>query len=68
VAFCHCSLFNIIKHIKTTLIRKLILEDFKDEKVVVKEITAGCICCSLSGNFDATIIEILESLNTDRII
>lgn len=75
---------------KTTFIRKLISEEYKDEKVVVlenemgkvnidgqilknsgilvKEMTAGCICCNLSGNFDDAINEILESFNPDRII
>ena len=75
---------------KTTIIRKLILEEYKDEKVVVlenefgkvnidgqllknngvlvKEMTSGCICCDLSGNFDEAIIEILKSFSPDRII
>ena len=75
---------------KTTLIRKLISEEYKGEKVVVlenemgkvnidgqilkssgvlvKEITAGCICCSLSGNFTDAINEIFESFHPDRII
>jgi len=75
---------------KTTLIRKLISEKYKDEKVVVlenelgkinidgqilknsgvivKELTAGCICCNLSGNFDDAVIEILETFKPDRII
>lgn len=75
---------------KTTFIRKLITEEYKDEKVVVlenefgkvnidglvlkdrgvivKEITAGCICCSLSGNLDDAINEIFQSFQPDRII
>lgn len=75
---------------KTTLIRKLITEKYKDEKVVVlenefgkvnidgevlknsgvivKEMSSGCICCSLSSTFDDAIIEILESFQPDRII
>jgi len=75
---------------KTTLIRKLISEKYKDEKVVVlenelgkinidgqilknsgfivKELTAGCICCNLSGNFDDAVIEILETFKPYRII
>lgn len=75
---------------KTTIIKKLLKEEYKDEKVVVlenefgkvnidgqvlkdsgvvvKEMTAGCICCSLSSSFDDSIIEILESFKPDRII
>ena len=40
----------------------------KNSGVLVKEITAGCICCSLSGNFTDAINEIFESFHPDRII
>ncbi|MBC8079602.1 MAG: GTP-binding protein, partial [Gorillibacterium sp.] len=40
----------------------------KDSGVIVKELTSGCICCSLSGSFDESIIEIIDSFNPDRII
>ena len=75
---------------KTTLIKKLVTEGYRDEKIVVlenefgkvgidtdilkntgvevEEITAGCICCSSSGDFLSSIEYIINKFNPDRII
>lgn len=75
---------------KTLLIKKLIEENLKNEKIAiienefgeigidgsflrnssidVKEINAGCICCSVYGDFKAGIIEVIEKYHPERII
>ena len=75
---------------KTTLIRKLALEEYHRERVVVienefgkvnidgevlrnsgitvKEITAGCICCSLSDDLGYSIEKVIETFKPERII
>lgn len=75
---------------KTTLIKKLVSDCFKDEKIVVlenefgkisidgdilkntgvtvEEITAGCICCSSSGDFLSSISDLISAYNPHRII
>ena len=75
---------------KTTLIRKLINETLKNEKVVlienefgeidvdsdflkdtsieIKSINAGCICCSLQGDFEEALKKVIETYSPDRII
>ena len=75
---------------KTTLIKKLIQEAFKGEKLVlienefgeigvdsgflkeagvqVQEINAGCICCSLVGNFETALQEVIDTYHPERII
>lgn len=75
---------------KTTLIRKLLNETLKDEKVVlienefgeidvdsdflkdtsieIKSINAGCICCSLQGDFEEALHKVIETYHPDRII
>ena len=40
----------------------------KDSGVQIKEINAGCICCSLVGDFETSIKELVEKFNPDRII
>lgn len=40
----------------------------KNSGVEIKEINAGCICCSLVGDFSSSIKEILERFNPNRII
>ena len=40
----------------------------KDSGVQIKEINAGCICCSLVGDFETSIKELVEEFNPDRII
>ncbi len=34
----------------------------------VREITAGCICCTLAGDFRQSLLEIKESVNPDHIL
>ena len=40
----------------------------KDSGVQIKEINAGCICCSLVGDFETSIKELVERFSPDRII
>lgn len=40
----------------------------KSTKVEVKEINAGCICCSITGDFKKALLEVLEKYSLDRII
>ena len=40
----------------------------KDSGIEIKEINAGCICCSLVGNFSESMIELVNKFNPDRII
>jgi G3E family GTPase len=75
---------------KTMLIKKLIGEELKNDKIAiienefgeigidssflkttkidVKEINAGCICCSVYGDFTDGISEVIEKYNPERII
>ncbi len=75
---------------KTTLIKKLFENSFKNERVAlvenefgeigidgvflkdagieIKEINSGCICCSLVGNFETALNELIEKYNPTRII
>ena len=75
---------------KTTLIRKLISEAFKGEKLVlienefgeiaidggflqdagieITEMSQGCICCSLVGDFGKALRQVLETCHPDRIL
>lgn len=75
---------------KTTLIKKLIDNEFKGEKIAIienefgeisidgailneknvdiKEISSGCICCSLVGDFKKAIKDIVDNYNPNRII
>lgn len=75
---------------KTLLIKKLIEENLKNEKIAiienefgeigidggflrnsaidVKEINAGCICCSVYGDFKAGINEVIDKYHPERII
>ena len=75
---------------KTTLIKTLIAEGYKGEKLVlienefgeigidggfmknsgvqVNEMNSGCICCSLAGDFSASLKEVLERFEPDRIL
>ena len=75
---------------KTTLIRKLISEAFKGEKLVlienefgeiaidggflqdvgieITEMSQGCICCSLVGDFGKALRQVLETHHPDRIL
>ena len=40
----------------------------KDSGVKIKEINAGCICCSLVGDFEASIKELINTYSPNRII
>ena len=75
---------------KTTLIKKLLDEGLKGEKIVlienefgeigidggflkdagieITEMNSGCICCSLVGDFGASLKEVIEKYMPDRII
>ena len=75
---------------KTTLIRKLISEAYKGEKIVlienefgeiavdggflkdagveITEMSSGCICCSLVGDFTAALRKVKEQFAPDRIL
>ncbi|MDO5145513.1 MAG: GTP-binding protein [Eubacteriales bacterium] len=75
---------------KTTLIKKLIEEVFKGQKVVlvenefgeigidggflkesgiqINEMNSGCICCSLVGDFNVALKEVLSQYEPDRIL
>ena len=75
---------------KTTLIKKLIGEAYKDEQVVlienefgeigidggflkdagvnITEMSQGCICCSLVGDFGEALKKVVNDYNPDRVI
>ena len=75
---------------KTTLIKKLIAEAYKNEKLVlienefgeinidggflkesgieISEMSAGCICCSLVGDFNKALKEVVAQFHPDRIL
>ena len=75
---------------KTTLIKKLLEEAFRDEQVVlienefgeigidggflkeagieIREMNSGCICCSLVGDFGASLREVISRYHPDRIL
>lgn len=40
----------------------------KDEKVEVREISSGCICCNIKGDFKESIKSIVDEYNSERII
>ena len=75
---------------KTTLIKKLLAEAYKGEKLVlienefgeinidggflkesgiqISEMSAGCICCSLVGDFNKALKEVVEQFHPDRVL
>ena len=75
---------------KTTLIKKMIAESYKGQKLVlienefgeigidggflkesgiqINELNAGCICCSLVGDFRAALQQVVEQYHPDRIV
>ena len=75
---------------KTTLIKKLLDESFKGEKIVlienefgeigidggflkdagveISEMSSGCICCSLVGDFGKALHEVEDQFHPDRIL
>ncbi len=40
----------------------------KQSGISVKEINSGCICCSLAGDFNATLKDVIKEYQPDRII
>lgn len=40
----------------------------KSPEIAIKELNSGCICCSLTGDFDLALKEVLRKYNPDRII
>ena len=40
----------------------------KEAGVEIKEINSGCICCSLVGDFEESLKQVMETYNPDRII
>ena len=40
----------------------------RNEKIEVKEISSGCICCNIKGDFEESIKEIVNEYSPDRII
>ena len=40
----------------------------KESGIQIKEINAGCICCSLVGDFSSSMSEVIERYNPERII
>ena len=75
---------------KTTLIKKLLAEAYKGEKLVlienefgeinidggflkesgiqISEMSAGCICCSLVGDFNKALKDVEAQFHPDRIL
>ena len=75
---------------KTTLIKKLIAEGYKNEKLVlienefgeisvdggflkeagieITEMNSGCICCSLVGDFNEALKQVISEFHPDRIL
>ena len=40
----------------------------KDAGIEIREMNSGCICCSLVGDFEASLRKVMETYNPDRII
>lgn len=40
----------------------------KDAGIEIREMNQGCICCSLVGNFEKSLAEVVETYHPDRII
>src|SRR5574344_978212 len=75
---------------KTTLIKKLLAEAYKGEKLVlienefgeisidggflkdsgvqISEMSSGCICCSLVGDFNRALQDVRKQFSPDRIL
>ena len=39
-----------------------------DAKIDIKELSQGCICCSLAGDFASSLNEVIERFNPERIL
>ena len=75
---------------KTTYIKKMLEEAYKDEQVVlienefgevgidsgflkdsgitISELNSGCICCTLVGDFDQNLRQVMDTYHPDRIL
>ena len=40
----------------------------KDSGIEIKELNSGCICCSLVGDFNRSLNEVIETYHPDRIL
>ena len=40
----------------------------KDAGIEIKELNSGCICCSLVGDFNRSLNEVIETYHPDRIL
>ena len=40
----------------------------KDSKIEIKELSQGCICCSLVGDFSKSLNEVISKYNPDRVL
>lgn len=40
----------------------------EDSKIEIKELSQGCICCSLVGDFSKSLNEVISKYNPDRIL
>ena len=43
-------------------------EFLSDSKIDIKELSQGCICCSLQGDFTKSLKEVIEKYNPDRVV
>lgn len=43
-------------------------EILKRTNTLVKEINAGCICCQVTGDFKASILDVVENCNVNRLL
>ena len=43
-------------------------EFLSDSKIDIKELSQGCICCSLQGDFTKSLKEVIDTYNPDRVI
>ena len=43
-------------------------EFLSESKIDIKELSQGCICCSLKGDFSKSLKEVLDTYNPDRVI
>ncbi len=72
--FIQCLLDEALKTEKVVLIENEFGEIgidggfLKDAGIEIREMNQGCICCSLVGNFEKSLQEVVETYHPDRII
>ena len=71
---------TLLRHILNTVSRKIaiLMNEFGeisiDSKIIagknvqMADLGGGCVCCSLLGEFEAAVIEIIDSINPDNIV